>query len=92
MNAAAGSGPPLRSALPSRRARVLAFVSICLAGLCGGITGYAYEDIQCDGDCGISIGLYTLGGALLASTGVAIISVLALRAMEEWQRGSKKRS
>lgn len=79
-----------RSARPSKRAQVLAFLAICIAGASGGLIGYAYQNIQCDEDCGISIGFFTLLGSAVASIGVAIIVVLILRAMEEWQSGKKK--
>ncbi len=85
LEGASKNQPPLRSAKPSRLAQVMAFLAICVAGAGGGIIGYAYQDIQCDSNCGIRLGLYALGGAVVASVGVAIIVVLVLRAMEEWQ-------
>ena len=51
------------SALPSGRARGLAFAAIVVAGVCGGLIG-----------------------ALLGAGGVAVVAVLVLRAMGEWQR------
>lgn len=83
---------PHRSALPSRRSRIFAFLAICLAGVSGGIIGYSYESIQCDEDCGLSLGLYTLLGAVVASVGIAILVVLILRAMEEWKSQNKNGS
>ena len=38
-------------ALPSTGARVLAFAAILVAGVCGGLIGYAVIDLQCEGDC-----------------------------------------
>ena len=73
------------SALPSTGARVLAFVAILVAGLCGGLIGYAVVDLQCDGDCTTSAGLVGLLGAVLFAAGVGIVAVLALRAMGEWR-------
>lgn len=73
------------NALPSTGARVLAFVSILLAGACGGIIGYAFVDLQCDGDCTVQRGLGALTGALIGAVGVAVVAVLALRAMGEWR-------
>ena len=35
------------TALPSVAARVLAFVAIVIGGLCGGLIGYAFTDLQC---------------------------------------------
>ena len=33
--------------LPSTGARVLAFVAILVGGLCGGLIGYGFTDLQC---------------------------------------------
>jgi hypothetical protein len=73
------------TALPSTGARVLAFVSILLAGLCGGIIGFAFVDLQCDGDCTVQKGIGALVGALIGAVGVAVVATLALRAMGEWR-------
>ena len=75
----------LRSALPSTGARVLAFSSILVAGLCGGLIGDAIVDLQCTGDCGTARGLGALIGALLCAGGVAVVAILVLRAMTEWR-------
>jgi ABC-type Co2+ transport system permease subunit len=73
------------NALPSTGARVLAFVAILLAGTCGGIIGYAFVDLQCDGGCTVQRGLGALVGALIGAVGVAVVAVLTLRAMGEWR-------
>jgi hypothetical protein len=73
------------SALPSTTARILAFASILVAGLCGGLIGWAFVDLQCEGDCGVQAGATGLFGAVLGAGGVAVVSVLALRAMGEWR-------
>jgi hypothetical protein len=75
------------SALPSALARVLAFSAIVVAGLCGGLIGYAVADLQCTGDCTVQNVLAAAAGALIAAGGVAIIAALVLRAMAEWQAG-----
>jgi hypothetical protein len=77
--------PGVDPALPSVGARVLAFGSIILAGVCGGLIGYAFIDLQCTGDCGTVSALGGLVGAVVAAAGVAVVAVLALRAMGEWQ-------
>jgi hypothetical protein len=59
--------------------------AILVAGACGGLIGYAVTDLQCDGDCGLLIGLGTLVGAIGAAAGVAVVVVLTLRAMGEWK-------
>lgn len=73
------------SALPSTTARVLAFVSILVGGLCGGLIGWAFVDLQCEGDCGTVAGASGLFGAIVGAGGVAVVAVLALRAMGEWR-------
>ncbi|MDZ7673680.1 MAG: hypothetical protein U5K30_01210 [Acidimicrobiales bacterium] len=85
------AGPPpdehdyAPSALPSTGARVLAFASILVAGLCGGLIGYAIVDLQCDGDCTVLAGLVGVAGAVVFAVGVGIVAVLAMRAMAEWR-------
>ncbi len=73
------------SALPSTGARVLAFAAICLAGVCGGLIGWSFVKLQCEGDCSVPQGLGALVGAVFAAAGVAVVAVLVLRAMGEWR-------
>jgi predicted lipid-binding transport protein (Tim44 family) len=74
------------SALPSTFARALAFASILLGGLCGGLIGWSLVDLTCEsGDCGVAAGLAGLAGAVIGAGGVAVVAVLALRAMGEWR-------
>ncbi|MDE0803123.1 MAG: hypothetical protein OSA99_07335 [Acidimicrobiales bacterium] len=73
------------SALPSTGARVLAFASILIAGLCGGLIGYAVVDLQCEGDCTAPAGIAGLVGAVIFAVGVGVVAILALRAMAEWR-------
>lgn len=86
------------SALPSSGARLLAFLAILVAGLCGGLIGWSVTDLQCGGlakepgeevvDDGCTA--WSAGGALVGAVagagGVGIVSVLVLRAMGEWRR------
>ncbi|MDQ1437603.1 MAG: hypothetical protein QOK43_1232 [Acidimicrobiaceae bacterium] len=82
-----GPGPGRAvSALPSVRARALAFAAILVSGVVGGLIGYGFVDIQCEGDCATPNGIGALVGALLAAGGVAVVAVLTLRAMGEWRR------
>lgn len=74
------------SVLPSPAARALAFAAIVVAGVIGGLIGYGFVDLQCDGSCGTPNGIGALVGALFAAGGVAVVSVLTLRAMGEWRR------
>jgi hypothetical protein len=73
------------SALPPVAARVIAFVAILLGGLAGAVIGFTLVDLQCDGDCSVPKGLGLLIGAVLCAGGMAIVAVLALRAMGEWR-------
>ncbi len=77
--------PEERSARPPRGARWLAFAAILLGGLCGGLIGFAYIDLQCEGDCGLWTGLGALIGAVAGAVGLAVVAVLTLRAMDEWR-------
>ena len=74
------------SALPSRTARLLAFVAILVAGVCGGLIGYAVVNVSCHGSCTTPEGAGALTGAVFAAGGVAVVAVLVLRAMGEWRR------
>lgn len=73
------------SAIPPVAARVIAFVAILLGGLAGGLIGLALVDLQCEGDCAVPKGIGLLVGAVLCAAGMAIVGVLALRAMGEWR-------
>ena len=73
------------SALPSGRARALAVLAVLIGGTCGAMIGYAFADLQCTGSCTAWKGGGLITGALVASVGVAIVAVLTLRAMDEWQ-------
>jgi len=66
------SGP---TALPPVKARAVAFAAIVVAGLCGLLIGASLVRIQCS------------GGGVLGASGVAVVAVLVLRAMGEWQVG-----
>lgn len=73
------------TSLPSLGARVLAFVAILLGGLCGGLIGYGFTDLQCTGSCTALAGGAGVVGAILGAAGVGVVAVLALRAMGEWR-------
>jgi hypothetical protein len=91
--------PYAPSALPSTTARLLAFVAIVVAGVCGAIIGWSVTDLQCgpderpgaeqaadDDGCDTVVGLGAVAGAVVGAGGVAIVAVLVLRAMAEWRR------
>jgi len=75
------STPPM---LPSRGAFLLAFGSVVLAGILGGIIGYGIADVSSQSD--ISHLLGTFVGSAIGAGGVGIVAVLVLRAMAEWRR------
>ena len=74
------------TALPSRRARLVAFIAIVVGGMCGALIGYSFVKLSCHGPCETASGVGALAGALAAAGGIAVVSVLALRAMGEWRR------
>lgn len=74
------------SAIPSRRARVLAFAAILVGGVCGALIASSFVGLQCKGDCTTPTGVAGVVGALAAAGGVAVVAVLVLRAMNEWRR------
>ena len=73
------------SAVPSVTARVLAFVAVVIAGVCGGLIGYAIIDVQCQKGCATPEGISAVVGAAVAAGGVSVVAVLVLRAMGEWR-------
>ncbi|MGV3760036.1 MAG: hypothetical protein ACO1PW_10935 [Actinomycetota bacterium] len=73
------------SSLPSKGARVLAFVAILVGGLCGGLIGYGFTDLQCEDGCTAVAGGMGLLGAVIGAVGVGVVAILALRAMGEWR-------
>lgn len=76
---------PIDSALPSTGARILAMATIVVAGICGGLIGWKVTDLQVAGDGDLIPGLGGLLGAAVSAGGVAVVAVLVLRAMGEWQ-------
>ena len=80
------------SAEPSKSSQVLAFGSILLGGLCGGLIGFAFTDLQCSGNCNGWSGMGGLIGALVGAGGVGIVSILVLRAMNEWKTKNQQQN
>jgi len=70
---------------PSLTARVLAFSAVIVAGVCGGLIGFAVMDLSCDDGCTTTAGLVGLGTAVGAAIGTGIVAVLTLRAAAEWR-------
>ncbi|MFM7526208.1 MAG: hypothetical protein ACKO48_06845 [Actinomycetota bacterium] len=78
------------SALPSRTARAVAFVSVLVAGAAGGTIGYALVDVQCTAECAVPSGIAMLVGSVSFAAGMSVVAVLGLRAMGEWrERGDQ---
>ncbi|MCH2633248.1 MAG: hypothetical protein MKZ71_06505 [Acidimicrobiales bacterium] len=80
------------SALPSIPARVIAFSAVIVAGLCGGLMGFALARLQWEENRDALVLAISCSGSLVASFGVAIVCVLALRAMAEWNDVAPLRS
>jgi hypothetical protein len=78
------------SALPAPSARLLAFLAILAGGGLGGAIGFASIALQCHGNCTVPNGLGALVGSTIAGLGTAVIAVLGLRAMTEWQSQRKR--
>jgi len=74
------------TALPSVRARVLAFVAILLGGLAGAVIGGSFVKVQCHGQCDTPVGVGVVVGGAAGAGGTGVVSVLTLRAMGEWRR------
>ncbi|NLA34257.1 MAG: hypothetical protein GX868_01045 [Actinobacteria bacterium] len=77
------------SALPSVRARIIAFVSILAAGALGGATGVWFMGTQCDDGCTVGTGLSMWFGTVLLSLGAAVVAVISLRTVAEWNSGRR---
>jgi hypothetical protein len=73
------------SALPSPRARVIAFIGVLIAGAAGAAIGYSLVDLQCAGDCSVGTGIGLLLGSVIGALGMSVVSVLVLRAIGEWR-------
>lgn len=72
------------SALPSVTARVAAFVSIFVGAVGGATIGASFSSLQCRGNCDVWIGSSLWIGSIVGALGVALIAVLTLRALGEW--------
>ncbi len=70
---------------PSSLARALAFLSIVVAGVCGGLIGFAVTDLSCDNGCATTAGFVGVLTAIVAAGGVGVVAVLVLRASAEWR-------
>lgn len=71
---------------PSRAVFVAAFLAVVLAGFLGAAIGAGLADVGCRGACALNVALGGVVGALVGAGGVAVVAVLVLRAMVEWDR------
>jgi hypothetical protein len=70
-------------AAPPGGARWLAFGSILIGGLLGGLIGYGTVDVMAGGGLWAPVG--GILGAAIGAIGVGIVAGLTLRAMNEWR-------
>lgn len=75
--------PRAVAADPPAAARWLAFSSILIGGLLGGMIGYGTADLMAEASIWPAIG--ALVGAAAGAIGVGIVAGLTLRAMNEWR-------
>lgn len=75
------------SAIPSVGARAVAFAAIVISGLLAALIGAGFAGIGCEGNCTLIRGIGALVGAAFGAGGIAVVAVLALRAMAEWRAG-----
>jgi hypothetical protein len=62
----------------------VAFAAIVAGGVIGGVIGWTFIAIQADSEVGQAIGAAIF--AITAAAGTAVLAVLVLRAMGDWQR------
>jgi hypothetical protein len=79
----APSPTPPKVAL-SRGATIGAFTAVVVAGLLGGTIGAGLVNVSSD-DAGAWIVLGAVIGAAIGAGGVAVVAVVMLRAMQEWE-------
>ena len=66
-------------------ARVIAFVSIIVAGFAGALIGFTLIDLQCQGACDVPNSIGLILGAITGAFGMGVVAVLVLRATGEWK-------
>jgi hypothetical protein len=64
---------------------VIAFVGIIFAGVAGGVIGWTFVALQTTGEHSIAKALGAAIAAVVAALGMAVVSVLVMRAMGEWR-------
>ena len=79
------------SALPSVLARVVAFVSIIVAGVACALIGFTLVDLQCQGECDVPNSIGLILGAATGALGMGVVAVLVLRATGEWKELERRK-
>jgi len=80
------NAPEPAEAEPPLIAKLIAFSSVLLAGLFGGMIGYGSGDLMFGAQIWSFVGLVI--GAVGCAVGVGIVAALALQAMSEWHTAS----
>jgi hypothetical protein len=75
----------------SRVTLLVAFLAVVVGGLSGVAIGYNLVSIDCQSSCGTSKGIGAVVGGLIGAGGVAVVAVLVMRALAEWQAGGGRR-
>lgn len=70
------------SALPSVRARIIAFVAIMVCGALGGLIGFWFGGLTDEST--LTTGGLMVVGTLVFSLGAAAVGVISLRTVAEW--------
>ena len=69
-----------------RRPNIWVATPTTLAGVAGGIVGYAVADASCaPGSCTAAAVAFAILGAIVSLVGVAVVVVLAVRSVAEWR-------
>lgn len=76
----------LQNALPKLWIRIAAMLSIAMGGVFGAAIGNGLARASCglDASCVKTRGIAIVLGALITAAGIAVVAVLSLRAMDEW--------
>lgn len=84
------SAPDPVVASPPESARALAFATILIGGLLGGLVGFGIGDVLYPGSTWPAVG--ALAGAVTGAIGLGVLANLTLRAMNEWSTAAHPES
>ena len=75
--------------MSARRPNIWVAAPTTIAGVAGGIVGYAVADASCaPGSCTAAAVGFAMLGAIVSLVGVAVVVVLAVRSVAEWHSAS----